>query len=359
MKRFDTGNHAAIEAALAAGCKFFAGYPITPSTEALEKAAETFPEHGRVFVPTEGEIAAINMMAGASLAGFRVMTATSGLGFSLMSEGLSFFSGMTELPGVVLLQQRWGPGDGSLGPGQDGYFQATRGAGHGDFSLIVLAPASVQEMVDHVGLAFELADRYSMYVVILGDQIIAASSEIYTVGEPAEPQRREVAFGNAPVGEQRVVLPELVAADEKAGDFAAIQEVARKWERKYHRIRQHEQRYEYVGPDGDLDLLVVAFGSLARIAIASLSQLTEAFGRVGVFRPVTVWPFPEAGLEECAERTERVVVAELNMGQMLTDVRTVLPRRGVEFVNWLGGVTPTPESLAASIEAGSAKVGAR
>ncbi len=356
MKRFGTGNHAAIEAALAAGCKLFAGYPITPSTEALEKAAVVFPENGRVFVPTEGEISAINMMAGASLAGYRTMSATSGLGFSLMSEGFSFFSGMTELPGVVLLQQRWGPGDGSLGPGQDGYFQATRGAGHGDFAMIVLAPDSVQEVVDHVGLAFELADKYSMYVIVLGDQIIAASSEMYEVGEPVEPVRREVEFGNAPTGQQKVVMPELVAADEKAGDFAAIEAVARKWEVKFNKVKAQEQRYEYVGPDGDLDMLIVAFGSLARIAIAALPSLADAYGRVGVFRPITVWPFPEDGLEEVAGRSARVVVAELNMGQMLVDVRTVLPKRQVELVNWLGGVTPTPDSLAESIAVKTNKV---
>jgi 2-oxoglutarate/2-oxoacid ferredoxin oxidoreductase subunit alpha len=359
VTRFSTGNRAAIDAALAAGCRMFAGYPVTPATEALEAAAQLFPQHGRVFIPTEGEVSAINLMGGASLGGYRAMTATSGLGLSLMSEGLSFYSGMTELPGVVLVQQRWGPGDGSLGPGQDCYNQATRAVGHGDFSLIVLAPASVQELADHVILAFDLADRYGLFVIVLGDQIVAMSSEQYEVPEPAEPRRRSTAFG---AGGERVVLPELVAVDEKAGDFQALEAVARRWETKFRMIEQSEQRAQYLGPDGPLDVLVVAFGSLARIAEAARTQAGSAAGRVGILRPITLWPFPVDAVRAAAARAAHVVVAELNMGQMLVDVRGALDGRELGFVNWLGGHAPTPAEFTEGVRSavsGAAPAGAR
>jgi pyruvate/2-oxoacid:ferredoxin oxidoreductase alpha subunit len=348
MTRFGTGNQAVIDAALAAGCRLFAGYPVTPATEILEAAAREFPARGRVFIPTEGEMAAISLVAGASLGGWRAMTATSGLGLSLMAEGLSFYSGMTELPGVIVVQQRWGPGDGSLGPGQDCYQQATRGVGHGDLALIVLAPKSVPELADHVGLAFELADRHRMFVLVLGDQIVAMTSEQYRAADPAEPQRRDSGFGRG----DRMVLPELVAVDEKAGDFDALEAVARRWEAKYQRVREGEQRAEYQGPVRDFDLLIVAQGSLARVAECALPELgADVPGGVGLFRPVTLWPFPAAALREAAARARRVVVAELSMGQMHADVAAVLGGVGqhgreVGLVNWLGGRSPTPSEFA-------------
>jgi pyruvate/2-oxoacid:ferredoxin oxidoreductase alpha subunit len=341
MMRFGTGNEAVVAAALAAGCKLFAGYPVTPATEALEAAAREFPRHDRVFVPTEGEIAAINIVAGASLGGYRSMTATSGLGLSLMAEGLSFYSGMTELPGVIVVQQRWGPGDGSLGPGQDCYGQATRGAGHGDFAVIVLAPKSVQEIADHVQLAFELADRHGLFVLVLGDQVVAMTSERYEVSEPREPVRRQAAFGTG----ERVIRPELVAVDEKAGDFHALEAVARRWEAKFSRIRREEQRAEFTGPAGDLDLLLVAYGSLARVAEAALPDLSLQGRRTGLLRPVTLWPFPADELRRAAARARQVVVAELSMGQLHADVCATM-RGEAGVVNWLGGHAPTPGEFA-------------
>jgi pyruvate/2-oxoacid:ferredoxin oxidoreductase alpha subunit len=347
MMRFGSGNQAVIDAALAAGCKLFAGYPVTPATEVLEAAAREFPKHDRVFIPVEGEIGAINIVAGASLGGYRSMTATSGLGLSLMAEGLSFYSGMTELPGVIVVQQRWGPGDGSLGPGQDCYNQATRGAGHGDFALIVLAPKSVQELADQVALAFDLADKHSIFVLVLGDQIVAMTSEQYQVSEPAEPARRDSAFGRG----GRVVLPELVAVDEKAGDFRALEAVARRWESKYQRIRQEEQRAEYQGPDGDLDLLIVAYGSLARIAESALPELQTGARKAGILRPITLWPFPVEELRKAASRAGHVLVAELSMGQLHADVTAALGDQEAGLVNWLGGYAPTPGEFAKSVTA--------
>jgi pyruvate/2-oxoacid:ferredoxin oxidoreductase alpha subunit len=354
MMRFGSGNQAVIDAALAAGCKLFAGYPVTPATEILEAAAREFPRHDRTFIPVEGEIGAINIVAGASLGGYRSMTATSGLGLSLMAEGLSFYSGMTELPGVIVVQQRWGPGDGSLGPGQDCYNQATRGAGHGDFTLIVLAPKSVQELADHVTLAFELADKHNMFVLVLGDQIVAMTSEQYEVPEPAEPARRDTAFGHG----RRVILPELVAVDEKAGDFRALEAVARRWEAKYRRIRQEEQRAECLGPDGDLDLLIIAYGSLARIAESALPELQTGARKTGILRPVTLWPFPVNELRDAAARARHVLVAELSMGQLHADVEAALGDRDVGLVNWLGGYAPTPGEFASRVT-GSVPAGRR
>jgi 2-oxoglutarate/2-oxoacid ferredoxin oxidoreductase subunit alpha len=341
-KRFASGNEAVIDAALSAGCHFFAGYPVTPATEILEAAAAKFPAHDRVVVPTEGEVAAIHMVAGASLAGFRAMTATAPLGLSLMSEALSFFSGMTELPGVVVVQQRWGPGDGSLGPGQDGYNQATRSCGHGDFKMIVLAPKNVQELVDLTIAAFDLADRYGLFVLVLGDQLLAIASEQYDVPAPAARQPRTVEFGQG----NGLVLPELVAVDETAGDFAALERVGRRWEQKYAEIERDEQRAERCGDDGHVDVLLVAYGSLARIAEYSLPHLREFGIRVAVMRPITLWPFPAAAVRAAADDADTIVVAELSMGQMIHDVAEAIGRRPDHLVNWLGGRAPSTDEFA-------------
>ncbi|HVC99959.1 MAG TPA: transketolase C-terminal domain-containing protein [Candidatus Dormibacteraeota bacterium] len=340
IRKIGSGNEAVVDAALAVGCKLFAAYPVTPASEILEHASQQFALHGRICIPTEGEITAIHLVAGASLGGFRSMTATTGLGFSLMTEALSFFSGMSELAGVVVLQQRWGPGDGSLGPGQDCYWQATKGGGHGDFRMIVLAPSSAQETVEHTMLAFELAERYRLFVVVLGDQLVALTSEIYEVPDPTPPIERETEFGR----NGTLVMPELVAIDEKAGDFEALETLARRWEAKYAEIARSETRCDYLGPE-DAGVLLVAYGSLARIAADALTDL-EAQGIVAaVFRPVTLWPFPEQELSAWSAGRQ-VVVLELSMGQMLDDVRLAIGRRPDAFVNWLGGNAPTPGQMA-------------
>jgi len=352
-KHFASGNEATIDAALAAGCHFFAGYPVTPATEILEAAALKFPQHGRVMVPTEGEIAAIHMVAGASLAGFRAMTATAPLGLSLMSEALSFFSGMTELPGVVVVQQRWGPGDGSLGPGQDGYNQATRACGHGDFKMIVLAPKNVQELVDLTIEAFDLAERYGLFVLVLGDQLLAIASEQYVVPDPAARPARSIEFGSG-IG---LVLPELVAVDETAGDFAALERVGRRWEQKFAAIQRDEPRAERCGDDGNVDLMIVAYGSLARIAEYTLPQLRQLGMRVAVVRPITLWPFPSDAVRSACADAASVVVAELSMGQMIDDVTAAIGRRPDGFVNWLGGRAPSTEEFASKVAAQHRELG--
>ena len=343
--RLGHGNEAVIDGALAAGCALFAGYPITPATEILEVAAHKAPQQGRVVVPAESEIAAIHMVAGASLAGYRAMTATSGIGLSLMSEALSFFSGLSELPGVVVVQQRWGPGDGSLGPGQDTYRQATRAAGHCDFRMIVLAPASVQETADLVQLAFDLADQYALFVIVLGDQVSALTTETYEVPAPVVRPHRESVFA----ARSQSILPELVSVDSKAGDFDAIQLLARRWEAKYRTIAATETRHQLIATDQDLDVLIVAYGSLARVVRAALPLMEEAGVVAGLFRPITLWPFPDEALASVADRSGLVVTAELAMGQLLEDVRLSLGSREARLLNWLGGVVPTPEELARDV----------
>jgi 2-oxoglutarate ferredoxin oxidoreductase subunit alpha len=340
--RLAAGNEAVIDGALAAGCRLFAGYPITPATEILEVAALKFPSQGRVVIPVESEIAAIHMVAGASLAGHRAMTATSGIGLSLMTEALSFFSGLSELPGVVVVQQRWGPGDGSLGPGQDTYRQATKAPGHGDFRVIVLAPASVQETVDLVRLAFDLADQYRLFVIVLGDQISALTTETYEVPPPMTLDRRDDAF----VTRGGRILPELVAVDSKAGDFNAIETLARRWEEKYRTIAANEARYQAIGDQEDLDLLIVSYGSLARVVNAALPLLAEEGVKAALFRPITLWPFPHLALSSLAAKAGLVVTAELAMGQLYEDVRLSLGGQKSSLINWLGGVIPTPHEVA-------------
>jgi 2-oxoglutarate ferredoxin oxidoreductase subunit alpha len=262
-----------------------------------------------------------------------------------MSEALSFFSGMTELPGVVVVQQRWGPGDGSLGPGQDGYNQATRGCGHGDFRMIVLAPKNVQELVDLTMEAFELADRYGLFVLVLGDQLLAIASEQYVVPDPTERPARDVEFGR----NNGVVMPELVAVDETAGDFAALERVGRRWERKFSVIERDEARAERCGDDGALDVLIVAYGSLARIAEYSLAAVREIGLRVGVIRPITLWPFPREAMSSAAGDARVVIVAELSMGQMIHDVSEAIGRRPDGLVNWLGGRAPSTDQFASTV----------
>lgn len=350
---FASGNEAVIDGALAAGCHFFAGYPVTPATEILEAAAKKFPACDRVMVPTEGEIAAIHMVAGASLAGFRAMTATAPLGLSLMSEALSFFSGMTELPGVVVVQQRWGPGDGSLGPGQDAYNQTTRACGHGDFKMIVLAPKNVQELVDLTIDAFDLAERYRLFVIVLGDQLLAIASEQYVVPDPATRPAREVEFGK----NTGLVLPELVAVDETAGDFAALERVGRRWEQKFAAIQRDEPRSERSGYVGTVDLMIVAYGSLARIADYALPRMAEAGLRVGLIRPITLWPFPADAVRDACADAKAVVVAELSMGQMIDDVTAAIGRRPDGFVNWLGGRAPSTDEFAARVVGRCTEIG--
>jgi 2-oxoglutarate ferredoxin oxidoreductase subunit alpha len=211
--------------------------------------------------------------------------------------------------------------------------------------MIVLAPKNVQELADLTIEAFELADRYGLFVLVLGDQLLAIASEQYTVAEPAERPARDVEFGKG----NGVVMPELVAVDETAGDFAALERVGRRWEQKYASIERDEPRAERCGDDGALDVLIVAYGSLARIAEYSLPQLRDVGLRVGVVRPITLWPFPADAVRAAAASATTIVVAELSMGQMIHDVAEAIGRKPDHFVNWLGGRAPSTEEFATRV----------
>ncbi|MCS6870273.1 MAG: 3-methyl-2-oxobutanoate dehydrogenase subunit VorB [Anaerolineae bacterium] len=333
------GNVAIAEAALRAGMYAYFGYPITPQTELLEHLARRMPELGRVFLQAESEIAAINMVYGAACAGVRTMTSSSSPGISLMQEGLSYIAA-SDLPCVVVDVMRGGPGLGNILPSQGDYFQVTRSAGHGDYHPIVLAPASVQEAVDLTVLAFDLADQYRHLVILAADGLIGQMME------PAElPPMRDLpterpdyaltgAKGRPP---RRIASFYLQAEAEEAYN--------QKIQARLARIRQSEQRsVEYFTDDAQI--LVVGYGSAGRIALSAVQQLREQGLPVGLFRPITLYPFPEARLRALTAQAAAILVVEMNAGQMLEDVRLVVAERvPVHFYGRMGGAVPMPEEI--------------
>jgi 2-oxoglutarate ferredoxin oxidoreductase subunit alpha len=337
------GNVAIAEAALRAGMYAYFGYPITPQTELLEHLARRMPELGRVFLQAESEIAAINMVYGAACAGVRTMTSSSSPGISLMQEGLSYIAA-SDLPCVVVDVMRGGPGLGNILPSQADYFQVTRSAGHGDYHPIVLAPASVQEAVDLTVLAFDLADQYRHLVILAADGLIGQMME------PAElPPMRDLpterpdyaltgAKGRSP---RRIASFYLQAEAEEAYNLQIQARLAR--------IRQNEQRsVEYFTDDAQF--LVVGYGSVGRIALSAVRQLRESGVPVGLFRPITLYPFPEARLRTLAERVAAILVVEMNAGQMLEDVRLVVAERTpIHFYGRMGGAVPMPEEIVGAL----------
>lgn len=338
------GNYAIAEAAVRAGVEAYFGYPITPQTELLEYLSSRMPALGRVFLQAESEIAAIHMVYGAASSGVRVMTSTSSPGFSLMQEGLSYIAG-SELPCVIVNIMRGGPGLGNILPSQGDYFQVTRSAGHGDYHSIVLAPDSVQEAVDFTTLAFELADKYRHIV------IIAADGQVGQMMEPAElpamqPIRPErPAWALTGTGERkRNVISSIYLKAEAEEAFN------RKIQSRLDIIRQTEKRWvEYATEDAQL--LVVGFGSTARIAMTAVEAAREKGMRVGLLRPQTLWPFPDDRLLALAETVQACLVVEMNAGQMRDDVRLAVNGRvPVNFYGRMGGVVPMPDEILNAIE---------
>lgn len=339
------GNIAIAEAAVRAGVEAYFGYPITPQTELLEHMSKRMPELGRVFLQAESEVAAINMVYGAACTGKRVMTSSSSPGFSLMQEGLSYIAA-SEVPCVIVDVMRGGPGLGNILPSQSDYFQATRSAGHGDYHSIVLAPASVQEAVDFTMLAFDLADHYRHMVLIVAD------GQIGQMMEPAElPPMQPIKSDNPRWALRGAVdrQPNLISSlhlkadDEEAFNLHIQQKLAV--------IHATEQRsHEYYTDDAEL--LVVAFGTAGRIALGAVEQAREMGIKVGLFRPQTLWPFPEERLQELALQAKRILVVEMNAGQMIDDVRLaihdVIP---VSFYGRMGGIVPMPDEILVAIEA--------
>jgi len=338
------GNEAIAEAAIRAGCKAYFAYPITPQTELAEYMARRLPEAGGVFVQAESEVAAINMVYGAAGAGARAMTSTSSPGFSLMMEGLSYVVG-ARLPCVVVDVMRGGPGLGNIAPSQGDYFQATRSLGHGDSHGIVLAPSTVQEAVDLVGVAFDLADRYRLPALIAADGLLGQMMEPVLLPDPRTPPPAPVWATTGADRDRRVITSVYLVPEDLERRVLDLMET--------FRVIEHvEPRFETYRTD-DADVIVVAYGSMARIARSAVDRVRREGIAAGLVRPITLWPFPR----EPFGRPARVwLVAELSGGQMIQDVRLAVDGRApVEFYGRVGGMVPSPLEIANAIRSAATK----
>lgn len=334
-----SGNAALGEAAVLAGCTCYFGYPITPQNELTEYMAKRVPEAGGIFIQSESEIAAINMVLGASVAGARAMTSSSSPGISLKQEGISYLAA-DELPAVVVNMVRGGPGMGNISPAQSDYLQATRGGGHGDYRTIVLAPASVQELADIVPLAFDLAEAYRNPVIILGDGMLGQMMEPVSFDniKPPKEYPKDYILTGAKGRPSRMVRSLL---------FDTKEEEEHNWKlfRKYQRMEQNEVRYETYLVD-DAEMIVIAYGIGARIVKGAIKRLRQENLKIGMIRPITLWPFPAKIIRETANRVTDFFVFEMSVGQMIEDVRLALEGKGhIHFYGRPGGVIPTPIEL--------------
>ena len=339
MKKLMSGNAALGEAAVLAGCTCYFGYPITPQNELTEYMAKRVPEAGGIFIQSESEIAAINMVLGASVAGARAMTSSSSPGMSLKQEGISYLAA-DELPAVVVNMMRGGPGMGNISPAQSDYLQATRGGGHGDYKTIVLAPGSVQELTDIVPLAFDLADVYRNPVIILGDGMLGQMMEPVSFDniKPAKDYPKDYILTGAKGRPSRMVRSLL---------FDTKEEEEHNWKlfRKYQRMEQNEVRYESFLVD-DAEMIVIAYGIGARIVKGAIKRLRQENLKIGMIRPITLWPFPAKIIRETAKKVADFFVFEMSTGQMIEDVKLALEGRGnIHFYGRPGGVIPTPIEL--------------
>lgn len=338
------GNQAIAEAAVRVGLEAYFGYPITPQNELLEWLARRMPELGRAFVQAEAELGAINMVYGAACTGARVMTSSSSPGISLMMEGLSYIAG-TEVPMVLVNVMRGGPGLGNIAPSQGDYNQICKGGGHGDYHPIVLAPASVQEAVDLVPLAFDLAEKYLTIACILLDGSIGQMMEPVELPAMRAVKRREFPWATTgAMSRERHILTSiyLEPLDEEKTNLRLL----KRWEE----IKEKELRYkEYFLEDAEI--IIVSFGTAGRVALSAVRAAREQGLKVGLFRPVTVAPFPYGRVAELASKAKSLLVVEMNSGQMLEDVRlAVNGRTPIEFYGRLGGVIPFPDEILSEIQ---------
>jgi len=344
-KQLLKGNVAFAEAAVRNGLQAYFGYPITPQSEALEHLSGRMIEEGRVFLQAESEVAAINMVYGAACTGVRAMTSTSGPGLALMAEGLSYIAG-SEVPVVVVNMMRGGPGLGNIQPSQADYNFMTKSAGHGDFHPLVLAPASIQEIIDMIGLAFELAEKYRTLVIIAGDGSIGQMMESAEL-PPMQPVRDTVpdwAVSGAK-GRDPNVITSLYLGAEK------LEALNLRLQAKLAEIKRNEVRSVEVATE-DADLLLVAYGTAGRICVSVLREARKQGLKVGLFRPQTLWPYPEERLSELAEQVKGILVVEMSAGQMLEDVqRFVQGRVPIHFHGRMGGVIPMVDEILADVEA--------
>ena len=337
------GNEALAEAAIRAGAEAFFGYPITPQTELLEYMSWRMPELDRVFVQAESEISAINMLYGAACTGARVLSSSSSPGISLMQEGLSYIAA-SEVPCVLIDIMRGGPGLGNIQPSQGDYFQLTRSVGHGDSHALVLAPSSLQEAADWMNTAFDLAFRYRHIVIVAGDGCLGQMMEPVEMPPFRDlPSERPAWAISGSYGREPRSLTSLhLGAERLEAHNLHLQE-------KLALIRSEETRYEAMWTD-DADMLIVAFGIVGRITKSAIAQARAAGLKVGLFRPITLWPFPEAALRQLARKVRGLLVVEMNAGQMLEDVeRIVQGRVPVHFLGRMGGSIPMPDEILESI----------
>ena len=346
------GNEAIAHACIRCGADGFFGYPITPQSEIIETLALLKPweTSGMVVLQAESEVAAINMVYGGAGAGKRVITTSSSPGVALMQEGISYMAG-AEIPGVIVNVQRRGPGLGTIQPSQSDYFQATRGGGNGDYNVIVLAPASVQEMADFVDLAFTLAFKYRNPAMILSDGVIGQMMEKVVLPEQKPRRTDEEVIRECPwatTGRTRDRKPNIITSLELMPE--AMEQRNLHLQEKYRTIKEREVRYETIELD-DADIMIVAFGSAARIAEKAIELAREEGIKAGLFRPITLWPFPEKQIAKAAHGKRGVLVAEINAGQMIQDVRlSVNGEEPVEHFGRLGGIVPEPEEIVKAIK---------
>lgn len=342
------GNEALAEAAIRAGCKCFFGYPITPQTEISAYMAKRMPKVGGVFLQAESEVAAINMVYGCASSGIRCMTSSSSPGISLKGEGVSYIAG-SDLPAVIVNVMRGGPGLGGIQPSQSDYWQATRALGHGDFQNIVYAPSSVQEMADYMGKAFDMADKFRMPALILADGLLGQMME------PVMFEDKEIKMSDASGkpwaanghGNKRphnIINSLYLQADE-------LEQYNVERFKRYEKVKEELPELESYLCD-DAEIVVAAYGSVARLAKAAVEQARVEGIKAGLARPITLYPYPEKELKEACRTAKKVLVTEMSMGQMVDDVKLALEcRLPVEFFGRTGGVVPKPSEILAKIKA--------
>lgn len=336
------GNEAMGEAAIRAGCLHFFGYPITPQSEVPAYMAKKLPKLGGVYMQAESEVAAINMVYGAGGAGVRVMTSSSSPGISLKQEGISYIA-CAEVPCVICNIVRCGPGLGGILPAQSDYFQATKGGGHGDYHLVVLAPSSVQEIVDLTMEAFDIADQYRMPVMILGDGMLGQMMEPVAFTNPPKrdlPKKDWAAVGNDGSRKNNIINSLIIDPNE-------LENHTNKMYRMYDTIKETEVKYESSNCQ-DAEIIIVAYGSTARIVQSAISLAEKEGIKVGLIRPITLWPFPTKEIEKWAnkEHVKDILTVEMSMGQMVEDVRlSVNGVKPVHFYGRTGGIVPEPSEI--------------
>ena len=338
------GNEALAEAAIRAGCKCFFGYPITPQTEIAAYLAKYMPKNGGVFLQAESEIAAINMVLGAASAGVRAMTSSSSPGISLKSEGVSYIAG-SDLPCVIINVQRGGPGLGGIQPSQSDYWQATKALGHGDYQLLVYAPCSVQEMVDKVTLAFDMADEFRMPAMILADGLLGQMMEPVTFPERKTelPPKPWATNGHGFKREHNIVNSLYLVPEELENSILDRY-------KRYEVIKaNHTEAESYLC--NDADIVVTAYGAAARVAKSAVNRARAMGIKAGLFRPITLWPFPVNEINEACKNAKALLDVEMSMGQMIEDVKLAVNcSKPVHFFGRTGGVIPSPDEVLGEIK---------